>query len=137
MMMYLKNITTFSSQKEIIDDNLGNETIFYSYDDEFNLNIRKKTDSEIFEKVRYYWNENQTKIKEESFYNSLKKSKAIAFIFNNISPTYFKPNTKFLINGNDSIINGEYALIENSVLFSTSDFKQYTSDNSLKLIKIK
>jgi len=46
MMMYLKNITTFSSQKEIIDDNLGNETIFYSYDDEFNLNIRKKTDSE-------------------------------------------------------------------------------------------
>jgi hypothetical protein len=137
IMMYIRSLTSFVSQKQIISDNIGSQTIFYSYDENFNLNIRKKSNNEIFEKTRYYWNQNKEKISEDQFYNANKKTDAISFIFNNINYKYFKPTTKFLLNTNDSNIDGEYSLVENSIAFSTSDFKHYTSYNSLKLIKIK
>jgi hypothetical protein len=132
----LKVPPPFVSLNEITMDTIGQTTVFNSYDYNFDVVKRIYNQNTTNEKVRYFWNQFQNKIFEESYINeSLKTSKAINVTMRNISPNYFKLNTLYNVRTNNDYVNGEYILTEATNIFYTRDHKAFESVINLKLTK--
>jgi hypothetical protein len=126
----------FVSLNEITMDTIGQTTVFNSYDYNFDVVKRIYNQETVNEKVRYFWNQFQNKIFEESYINeSLRTSKAINVTMRNISPNYFKLNTLYNVRTNNDYVNGDYILTETTHIFYTRDYKAYESVINLKLTK--
>lgn len=133
-----KNLPTFSNSKEIVDHKLGNETIFYSYDDYFNISYRNKTNADTFKKVRYIWNTSGLKISEDGTHSIINNSSHINIVLNNINPELFNPLTSLrLISSEYKKIEGDYGIVSCSYMFNTSDFKHYSNSVYLEFVKVK
>jgi hypothetical protein len=134
--LYLKVNPAFSSIKDINMDTIGQTSVFNSYD--YNLDGVKRiyeneTDNR---KVRYFWNDYQNKLFEESFLSNNKNQEFVNVIVQNISPNYFNIDTLYTIDSSTPYINGSYMIYENAFSFSTDDYMHYTSMINLKLIKL-
>jgi len=126
----------FVSLNEITMDTIGQTTVFNSYDYNFDVVKRVYDQKTTNEKVRYFWNQFQNKIFEESYINeSLRTSKAIMVTMRNISPNYFKLNTLYNVRTNNEYVNGEYILTEMTHIFYTRDYKVHESVVNLRLTK--
>jgi hypothetical protein len=135
--LYMKINPPFYSTKEINMNYIGQTAVFASYD--YNMDIVKRVyqnEEAGNDKVRYFWNDMQSKIFEESYINGVKNRDFTNVILQNIGPNYFDIDTLYTIDSPDQYINGTYMVVENSFLFDTIDYEHYTSMISLKLIKI-
>jgi hypothetical protein len=135
--LHIKINPPFYSTKEINMNYLGQTSVFSSYD--YNMDIVKRiyNNSEANNsKVRYFWNDSQSKIFEESYINNIKNQEFSTIILQNINPNYFSIDTLYTIESADQYVRGTYMVAENSFLFDTIDYEHYTSMVSLKLIKI-
>lgn len=131
----LGNVPPYSNLRKIAGDNVGTETIFYSYDDNFNIIKRGKTSDDLFKKVRYYWNSSLKEDYENEFYNDNLLSDSSIVNISNINPNYINPTTAVFINSQYPVINGEYVITEVSYIFTSKDLKFYKSSMNLTIVK--
>lgn len=134
----LQTAPSFQSMKHVTNDTIGETTIFNSYDYDYNLVTRDKSNADAGNgKVRYFWNSNDNVFFEDSAIvqaKSLQESTSIALT--NINPLYFGISTKVIITSNHDYLNGEYAIINRSYSISSSNFKEYSAQTVLTLTKI-
>lgn len=125
-----RNLPTFNRSKEILDHNLGSYTNFYFYDDNFNLAMKNRT-NETYEKVRYLWE--KLSIKNTDL---LKKSESVALSLSNINPTLVNPLTDFrIISADYPLAEGDYNIVNNSYIFSSTDMIHFKSTMVISGIK--
>jgi hypothetical protein len=127
----------FVSNEKISMDSIGQTVVFNSYNFDFG-NVRRiyENDETNNQKTRYFWNQYQNKIHEESFINeNMRTSKAIVVTLKSTSPNYFNINTLYRVNSQSDYANGDYIPIEMSYSIFTRDYKSYDSIVSLKLTK--
>ena len=126
----------FISNMNITMDSVGQTMVFNSYDYNYDVIKRIYNNNTDHEKTRYFWNQYQNKLFEESYINeSLRTSEGIMVNIRNINPNYFKINTLYTLNTPANIVNGEYILTEMTYILSTRDYKSYESLVNLKLAK--
>jgi hypothetical protein len=134
--LYQRLEPAFDSTKEINMNLMGETTIFNSYDYNFDVINRTYNNETNNGKIRYYWNTYQNRMFEESFLKELKYSEIANVTMNNIDPNYFNIDTLILVQTESSYVKGQYALAENSFVFSTNDYKHFTSLVNLKMFKV-
>ena len=132
---YLKNNPSYASSRDVFKDMIGSQTVFNSYDDNFNLVTRTyKTDNSI-DKTRYFWNTKKMSYFENSEIN--KFCQYIQLKLNNIDPTLFEPSTQITVAGSTlEEINGVYSLIGSSIYYSTTDYVNFSEAVVLSLGKL-
>jgi len=133
--VYKRAVPSFVETKKVTGDTIATNTVFYSYDENYNLVTRGETYDMGYEKNRYYWNTGSNAIAENKFSaNALAEASAISIP--NINPEIFTPMTKAMISGDTSdTVNGEYFIGEVSYILSSSDFLHFNASTILKLIK--
>jgi hypothetical protein len=135
--MYMQNPPVFTSIDVINSDVLGQTAVFNSYNFDFE-NVRRiyNNDDSIHEKTRYFWNQFQNKIHEESFINENRKTgKGISLVLKSVSPTYFSLSTLYRVSTNSSYVNGDYIPLTMTYSFFTRDYKSYDSLIAMTLTK--
>ena len=135
--LFVKRAPSMVDRREIVMDTIGETSVFSSYDNNFNLVRRIYNNDTTNNKVRYFWNQNSSKILEESAVTMAKYSNVINIPLSNIDPNYFNIDTLFTIVSDKKFINGVYVLLENSFSLSTSDYVHFQSNIVLKLTKLK
>lgn len=127
------NVPTFTDNKKIISDSVGSYTVFYSYDDNFNLNKRSVSNDESFDKIRYFWNSNGKKATEDSIFNT----RTIGFNVNlvNINPEIFTPLTRVSVESEYNNVAGEYTIGSVSYMFKTEGENRFRCYLDLSLVK--
>jgi len=136
MRLYLQTPPPFVETNKISMDLLGQTTVFNSYSFDFET-VRRIYDQDTNNnKIRYFWNQYQNKLVEESFINeTLKTRGAIAVTLKSTSPSYFSMATLFRVNTQSDYVNGDYIPLEMSYTFYTRDYKSYDSLINIKLSK--
>lgn len=135
--LYLQTPPPFVSNQKISMDELGNTSVFNSYNFDFE-NVRRIYTDETspHQKTRYFWNQFQNQIHEESFINENKRtSEGIAITIKSASPNYFTPSTLYRVNSQSSYVNGDYIPMEMSYTFFTRDYRSYDSLINIRLAK--
>lgn len=136
--LVLQTAPSFQSMKHVANDTLGETAIFNSYDYNYNLVTRDKSNIDAGNgKVRYFWNSNDNIFFEDSAIaqaKALQESTSVALT--NINPLYFGISTKVVIQSNHDYLNGEYAIINRSYSISSNNFKEYSAQTVLTLTKI-
>ena len=123
-------------RREIAMDTIGETSVFSSYDRNFNLIRRIYNNDTTNNKVRYFWNQNSSKILEESAVGMAKYSNLITIPLSNIDPNYFNIDTLFTIVSDKKFINGVYTL--RRIVFLYQPMTIYTSNkHGTKINKIK
>ena len=124
--------------KKVVSHEYGSETIYYTYDDDYNLSIRESGNSESFKKTRYIWNPNRLKSNEDIADLSSKMNESLAITLSGASMGYFTPITTIRLESNrHRDASGDYALSEASYIFRSSDRKHYSNTIVLTCIKKK
>lgn len=124
---------SFINRKKILGNNIGSQTIFYSYDDNFNINKRSVSSTDNYEKVRYYWNSYGKKSTEDSLLNT--KSIPISIKATNFNPALISPLTLFNVGSEYSEINGHYILDTLSYVFIRSSINHFRCITNIDLVK--
>lgn len=89
-----KVLPEFKDASDIVEHMFGNETVFFSYDEYFDTNIRERNNNDAYQKVRYVWNGDGAKRNEDAYYATMKDNKSISIAVNNLNPELFNPLTK-------------------------------------------
>lgn len=133
---YLKNNPLYFSTHDVYKDRVGTNTVFNSYDDNFNLVSRNYVDNNVDKnKSRYFWNPKKYSYFENSEMNQFYQY--ISFSAENIDFTLFKPDTKILIGGSDlTELNGQYALMGIDIYLIALDYTTFSDSISLTLGKL-
>ena len=128
------NTINFIDKYSININSLGSKTIFYTYDDSFDLRKKIIENTAIYDKTRYFWNSSSEALHEKEM-QSLKLSDIeIELNLPNINPEFITPITEVLVN-NDRESDGRYAIEEVSYILTSSDDKYFTSNLKLTAIK--
>jgi hypothetical protein len=136
MRLYLQTPPPFVETNNISMDLLGQTTVFNSYSFDFETVRRIYEQDTNNNKIRYFWNQYQNKLVEESFINeTLRTRGAIAITLKSTSPSYFSMATLFRVNTQSNYVNGDYTPLEMSYTFYTKDYKSYDSLINIKLSK--
>ena len=90
-------IPGYLNESKIASHELGDYTVYYYYDDNYNLVNRTRTNSEAYPKTRYIWN-----ILKDKSPEMLDTSTAISFNLSNLNPYIITPLTKL------KVISSEY-----------------------------
>lgn len=134
--VYAPGLSGFSNSTDLLGDELGTTSVFFSYDDNFNTVFSNEQNAaENSEKVRYFWNENSDNLFVEEFKKTIKTRKSLEIHVSNIRPSYFTPQTKFVVSGEEEVANGEYFLLEKNYGLTSSDNKHFQMATVLKLVK--
>ena len=133
---YLKNNPLFFSNHDVYKNKIGTQTVFNSYDDNFNLISRDYNNKEISKnKTRYFWNPKRYSYFENSEMNRFYQFCSLKY--ENIDPTLFNPGTRIYITGSElEEINGQYALLGINIYFSSLDYVTYSNSIILSLGKL-
>lgn len=137
---YTSNNLPVFSNKDILTYSLGDQIIYNSYDDEFNLISRTKTVNTDLNgndrKTRYKWNDNRFADFEERDTKVMYYTTAISLT--NVDFTLIEPVTKVQISGStNEILNGIYSILGTEVYFSTNDRKKFNCSTNIFIGKIK
>ena len=126
----------FVSQQELIMDSLGQTTVVNSYDYNYDIVKRIYNNSTTNNKTRYFWNQFQNKIFEESHINqSLNSRSSILVTLKNIDPSYFNLNTLYRVSSDVDYVTGEYYLVEKIESYTGKALASFEALVSLRLTK--
>lgn len=126
-----RNVPAFSSSEKIVSHMLGSHTVYYYYDENFNLLTRVSDNTESFDKVRYLWEYLPDKSSEV-----LKKGKTITFTIQNMNPELINPLTKLrFISSIYPEVAGDYTITDAVYILSSADLKYFNSNISIFAIK--
>lgn len=121
----------YLNESKIASHKLGDYTVYYYYDDNYNLVNRTRTNSEAYPKTRYIWN-----ILKDKSPEMLDTSTAISFNLSNLNPYIITPLTKLkIISSEYKNLEGDYTIINTSNGFGTSDKKHFTNSIIISAIK--
>jgi len=134
--LYLETTPPFVDINKMTMDELGQTSVFNSYSFDFET-VRRIYDQDTNNsKIRYFWNQYQNKLIEESYINeTLRSQKAIVVSLKSTSPLYITPNTLYRVSTQSEYANGDYTLLEMSYTIFTRDYRSYDSIINLKLSK--
>lgn len=125
-----RNLPSFNTSKKILEHNIGSHTIFYYYDENFNLANRTE-DTNTYEKIRYLWEKLSVKNHE-----LLKKGDSLAISLANLNPTTVNPFTVCrIVSSEYPLAEGDYNIISNAYVFSSTDLKHFKSNMVLTMLK--
>ena len=118
----------------------GEQVIYCSYDDNFNLITRTYQLDDTGntgedKKTRYIWNDD--KLKKHEIKNLTGISNYIQLSFSNLDPSLIEPDTFIEIIGGNELINGVYCIIGIEEFFSSSDYTNFVNSFNVTLGKIK
>lgn len=131
----MKNLPPFSTANKLVGDGLGSNTIYYSYDDNFNIITRNSSNDSFYTKTRYLWNSANNK-KDEDYHSMINsKSSSMNLSLSNINPELITPLTLFNVDTDYSLALGDYVLLEKSYIISTNDMTHYNCITNLSLLK--
>lgn len=126
-----RKMPAFSINDEITTHTLGDHTVYYYYDENFNLVNRDRTNEKAYPKTRYLW-------EKMSDYSSeiLDKGISMSLIFSNINPDLINPLTRVkLISSEYKQYEGQFLINELSYMFSSKDNKHFENTISISIIK--
>ena len=128
------------SNKDIIGYGMGDQIVYNSYDDAYNLISRTlNTNNDLNnndKKTRYRWNSDIYSEFEQRETKVIYYSTMLSLT--NVDFTLIKPTTKIQINGSSNeLLNGIYSILGCEVFLSTQDKKKYNGNISLFIGKIK
>lgn len=132
-----RTLPGFTDEHEIIGNTIGSETVYYSYNELYGITTRSASNSEAYEKKKYFWNEFGQKRFEDAYSESISKSsKAMMMTLTNINPELVHPTTKFVVTADDyPDAEGTYFPTTVSYSITSSDMKHYNPMVSVNLIK--
>lgn len=134
----LKAVPEFSTGGKLSLHSIGSETVFYSYDDFFNVVERQTSTEESFKKIRYLWNDSGRQDQENDIVTAANSSEHMKLSFLDLNPSVFNPLTEYnIVSSEYPIVNGKYISNEVAFSISTTDFKIYSGATNISLIKIK
>ena len=122
----------YLSIKDVKNNMLGGNAVFGSYGSEYEPVLRSYELSDE-KKIRYYWNENRTKLAETNMINAPAVQSAITI--NNLNPKVISPKTQILINSENSDVKGIYNITSCRVIFTTSDMKVFKNKILVTFVK--
>lgn len=129
-------LPAYQNPKDVISHAIGSETIFYSYDDFYNLNIRNESKDIPYKKVRYMWNPQKIKAYETDVIDLDKRTGSISLVLSSINPNLFTPLTTIrVISSEYKEPSGDYIIAGLSYIVSTTDGKHYNGNISLTCLK--
>lgn len=131
LLISYRKMPPFSVNNKLAFHNLGSQTIYYYYDDNFNLVSREKENDKSYEKVRYIWEE----MKDHSS-EVLDKSASMVLVLSDISPKLINPFTLVrIISSQYKECEGDYIISEMAYIFTSSDGKHFKNTINLKTLK--
>lgn len=131
----LQNLPEFSNDDELTNDSLGSETLYYSYDETFNLSLKSENNSGEFSKIRYFWNGGLYENFENNNSQIMQKDKYMSFAISNINPNLITPLTNLNITSDYEIANGQYLINSLTYKFSTTNRKFYNCTMLINAVK--
>lgn len=134
MRIFSTSSISYSDNKNLNRDTLGSETIFYTYDDSFDLKQKITNNASIYDKKRYFWNSTSENYQEKEFSTMNLTDMDISLSLSHVNPEFFTPITEILVNS-DSESDGRYAISEVAYILTTSDRKHYNSSIKVSAIK--
>ena len=132
-----KQTPMFIDNNRVVSDAVGSDITYYSYNEAFDIVTRKKSRNADYTKDRYFWNPIGKAINENSFGIINSDARNVGMIFTGVDPEFFSPDTSVIIESEYQNISGNYTIYEMSYSLSSSDRKEYLSEVSLALKKIK
>lgn len=132
----LTSLPAFTGPSKVTQHVIGSETVYYTYDESFNLSQRTSTDDGSFRKIRYLWNDMVDKRFEDDFENVFKRSGTMTVGIGNLNPSLLTPYTTVNVIASDyPDAEGQYSISDMSFMFETTDLKHYRGACSLLLLK--
>lgn len=132
----LRNLPLFSKAEKVMAHDIGTNTIFYSYDEYYNIVTREESNDVSYKKTRYIWNETGIKNNEDDLVNIAKRCASLTLSIADVNPEILTPITNFrVISAQYPEAAGDYFASEILYTISTNDFKVYRGNSSLILIK--
>lgn len=132
----IQSLPAFTRNTKVARHTTGSETIYYTYDETFNLSQRTTNDDKSFNKVRYIWNEMTDKSFEDEYSNAFKRNHSMTIAISNLNPAIITPYTNVRVIASDyPEAEGDYFISDISYVIETTDLKHYTGSSSLLLIK--
>lgn len=132
----LQSLPAFTKNTKVGKHYLGSETIYYTYDEYFNLSTRTRNDDESYSKIRYIWNERMDKRFEDNISNIYSKNSTMTIGIANLDPSLITPYTKLSIISNEyPEAQGEYIISDISYIIETTDLKHYKGSFVILAIK--
>src|SRR5574344_1726761 len=135
--IYLPSNPMYVSKYNTYRHSTGGQTIFNTYDDNFNLISRSYSNDESVAKTRYYWNNDRLAMFEKT--DLTKVFGFISLKLNNIDPSIIDPDTNFSIAGSElpELNNNQLILLGQEIYFSSTDYKNYNDSIIITLGKNK
>lgn len=133
LQMYLSADPDSTNEYDLYRDTIGKRSVFSSYDNEFNLITRDYTNDGDTNKTRYFWNNMQNSVYENRAMSAFYKDIRVALT--NFDPSLVTPATFITLSGSSADLDGDYALKSSVVVYTTTDFSNYTSSETLFLGK--
>ena len=126
-----RNVPSFNSSEKIVSHTLGSHTIYYYYDENFNLLTKSDDNDESFNKIRYVWNYLPDRSTELT-----KKGKTITFTIQNMNPELITPLTKLrFVSSVYPEVAGDYIITDAVYVLSSADLKFFNSNISILGLK--
>lgn len=126
-----KTVPAYKTKKYIAEHNLGNHAVLYYFDENLNLVYQNEESDKGYNKVRYIWNPLYNKT-----INNLRTNESIALSFSNMNPGLLNPlSTVRLISDKYKAAEGDYAISDIRIGFTTGDNRVYNDSIAVGLIK--
>lgn len=125
------DLPSYSNIKNITGHTLGSQTIYYYYDENYNLVTREENDSTQYTKVRYVWEDLRVYTSEAT-----KNGVGMSFALRSVNPALINPLTLVKIVSTEyPDAEGEYTINEMSYILSSSDNEHYSGIMTLSTFK--
>lgn len=135
--IYSTRQPTINNIDKIQNDRVGKDRVFYSYDDYFSLQARSNIDNdEKYDKVRYFFNENGSKLFEDEYVRIGKVNRGFIFPIVGLNPYLVTPLTKVTVTGGYTDLNGDYLISEKSFSYTSSDSEHFQPIVMLTLVSV-
>lgn len=137
MRVYSTRQPSINNIDKIQNDRVGKDRVFYSYDDYFSLQARTDINSdEAYDKVRYFFNENGSKLFEEEFIHIGRVNRGFTFPIVGINPYLITPLTKVTVTGGYTDLNGDYLISQKAFSFTSPDSEHFQPVIMLTLVSV-
>lgn len=126
-----RTMPSYQNTNKISTHILGSHTIYYYYDNNYNLVTRDKNNSEAYEKTRYLWEKLSDKSTE-----MFDKGVSLGLNFVNVNPDLFTPLTNIkLVSSEYKNFEGDFTIASLEYGFLTTDRVHFQDTISITTIK--
>lgn len=137
MRVYSTRQPSINNIDKIQNDRVGKDRVFYSYDDYFSLQARTDINSDgAYDKVRYFFNENGSKLFEEEFIHIGRVNRGFTFPIVGVNPYLITPLTKVTVTGGYTDLNGDYLISQKAFSFTSPDSEHFQPVLMITLVSV-